>query len=243
VPFHQHPRFQQVIRENQQFRGVAQQVPGLQQQVKELSDKLATYERKATQGTVSPEERMQRDLAVNALEDLLTSNPQAAERILRSIPAVAKLLDNAEALSTLPNQHQQLQQGQQRAAANAVAGHIANLAKAAGYTVTPQWLQTAYRQVVINAHQIPDGNARFERGDMTVIDEAFKQFEEFIGQSQRGNTQALLETKKRTGQLPPAPRGSAAGPPGLPKTDGKPLNQSMDELATVAANMIRQGGG
>lgn len=238
-------RFQQVIREVQNLRGLGAQVPQLQQQLKEATDKLAAFEKKQSQGTASPEDRVQAEMATQALENLILGNPAMLDRVVRAHPVLAKLMDNADALTSMQSGVQQMQQQQTRSSIQQVQTRVAALAKEAGLPATPQYLQNLYQMVILNAHRIPDGNARFAQGDLSVIDEAFKALQtDFLGQMQRANTQALLDTKHRTQSLPPAPRGGAAGPPGMPKIDkGTPnaVGKYFAELSKRAGQELAQG--
>ena len=98
------------------------------------------------------------------------------------------------------------------------------------------------RLVAAEAQAIEGGNQRFSQGDLSVLDEGFKALQgNFLAHTQRAGTAGLLQTKSRTAALPPASRGGAAGPPGLPKFDpSKPVRVRMGELSKAAADMLAE---
>ena len=243
VPFHQHPRFQQLIRDGQVSRQTIQQ---LQQQLEANQAKFAELEKKQTQGRTTPEEDEQYRQAANALERIILSNPEMLDRVLSNHPKFKALADNSDKLLATTGGVQQMQQAQSQALYRQAQSHIQALAKEAGLPQTPTYLQRLVRAVAAEAQSMPEGNARFSAGDLSVLDEAFKSFStDFLAHSQRAGTAALLNTKSRTQALPPAARGGAAGPPGLSKFDpSKPnaVRDRMAELSKVAGSMIAEAG-
>jgi hypothetical protein len=239
-------RFQQVIRQVQEYRPLVAQVPQLQQQLKEAQDRLATFEKKASQGTATPEEAMQMQLAVQALERLMLSDQSMLERVLMSHPKFKALAENADKLLASTGGVEQIQQAQSQALYRQAQSHIRELASSAGLPADPKYLSRLVKAVAAEAQSLPDGNARFAAGDLSVLDEAFKSLQtDFLSHTQRAGTAQLLATKQRTQSLPPAPRGSAAGPPGLPKYDpSQPnaLGKYMSKLDGIAGQMLAEGG-
>lgn len=243
VPFHQHPRFQQLIREGQMSR---QTIATLQQQYEQAQAKLAELEKKATQGTSTPEEEEELRKAGGALERILMRNPEALDRILSQHPKFKALAENADKLLASQTGVTQMQQAQSQALMRSATSHIHSLAKEAGLPQDAGYLQRLVRLVAAEAQQIEQGNARFSQGDLSVLDEAFKALQSnFLAHTQRAGTAALLDTKQRTTSLPPASRGGAAGPPGLSKFDPNKPNAVRDrwgELAKKAGDMLAEGG-
>lgn len=237
-------RFQQVIRQVQEYRPLVAQVPQLQQQLKDATDKLAAFEKKSAQGTVSPEDQYQMALATQALEKLMLSSPEMLERVLMSHPKVAALLKNADQLVAGQGGIQQMQQAQGQALLRSAQSHIHGLAKDAGLPQDPAYLQRLVRLVAAEAQQLEGGNQRFSQGDLSVLDEAFHALQgNFLAHTQRAGTASLLQTKSRTQQLPPAPRGGAAGPPGLPKFDPAKMSvrDRLQQLSRAAGDMLAEG--
>ena len=132
VPFHQHPRWQQVIRELQGNRQIVAQMPELQRQLKEATEKLASFERKQSQGTATPEEAMQMQMAAQALERLLMSDSSMLDRVLMSHPKLKALAENADRIIGLQGGVSQMQQQQGQALVRQATSHIHGLAKEAG---------------------------------------------------------------------------------------------------------------
>ena len=241
-PFHQHPRFQQLIRDGQMSK---QTIATLQQQVEQYQAKFAELEKKATQGTSTPEEDEELRKAGGALERILMRNPEALDRILSQHPKFKSLAENADKLLAGQTGVQQMQQAQGQALMRSATTHIHGLAKEAGLPQTPEYLQRLVRLVAAEAQQLEGGNARFSQGDLTVLDEGFKALQSnFLAHTQRAGTAGLLQTKSRTQSLPPAPRGGAAGPPGLPKFDPTAPNAvrtRLDQLSKAASAMLAEG--
>jgi hypothetical protein len=241
VPFHQHPRFQQLIREGQMSR---QTIQTLQQQYEQSQAKLAELERKQNQGRTSPEEDEQLRQAGTALERIIMSNPEMLDRLLSAHPQFKAWKDNADKLLATTDQTQQMAQAQGQALMRQAQGHIHGLAKEAGLPQDPGYLQRLVRLVAAEAQQLEGGNQRFSQGDLSVLDEAFKALQQnFLAHSQRAGTAGLLQTKSRTQSLPPTSRGGAAGPPGLPKFDPTAPNavrNRMGELSKAAAAMLAE---
>lgn len=244
VPFHQHPRFQQLIREGQLSR---QTIATLQQQLREESERRTALEKKFTAGQSTPEEAEELRKAAGALERILMGNPEALERILLAHPKFKALAENADKLMATTGGVEQIQQAQSQALYRQAQSHIHEMAKSAGLPSEPKYLSRLVRAVAAEAQSLPDGNARFAAGDLSVLDEAFKALQtDFLATTQRAGTAQLLQTKSRTQSLPPAPRGSAAGPPGLPKFDpNQPnaLGKHMAQLDKIAGQMLAEGVG
>lgn len=240
-PFHQHPRFQQLIRDGQMSK---QTIAQLQQQVEQYQQKFAELERKANQGRTSPEEDEQLRLAGSALERILMSNPELLDRLLSAHPKFKTLSENADKLLATTGQTEQMQQAQSQALMRQATGHIHTLAKEAGLPQDPAYLQRLVRLVAAEAQAIEGGNQRFSQGDLSVLDEGFKALQSnFLAHTQRAGTAGLLQTKSRTQSLPPAPRGGAAGPPGLPRFDPKTMTVTdrLAQYSKAARTMLDEG--
>lgn len=241
-PFHLHPRFQELIRDRNMSR---QTIAQLQQQFEQSQAKIAELERKQTQGRTSPEEDEQLRQAGTALERIIMSNPEMLDRLLSAHPKFKTLSENADKLLASQTGVQQIQQAQGQALMRQAESRIHSLAKEANLPQDPAYLQRLVRLVAAEAQAIEGGNQRFSQGDLSVLDEGFKALlQNFLAHTQRAGTAGLLQTKSRTQSLPPAPRGGAAGPPGLPKFDPKTMTvqDRLGQLSRASRSMLDEGG-
>ena len=203
APFHTHPRFQQVIRENQQLK---QAVGQLGQQMQALQQKSQQ------QGGLSPDEQQQYTQAAQALRKVIEADPELKE-----------LLGLKQEVAT---QLKQVREGQVVALERQGVDRILSKAKEFGYPQDDDALSDLIERVEARVLKMDNGRQRFLAGDLTVFDDALKTIksrdDKRIDSARREQTAATLATKDRTRSLPPAPRGGAAGPPGVPKlVEGK----------------------
>lgn len=241
VPFHMHPRWKELIQDRNMGR---QTISQLQQEMETYKQKFADLEKKQNQGQSTPEEDEELRKAGGALERILMRNPEALDRILSQHPKFKSLAENADKLLAGQTGVQQMQQAQGQALMRQATSHIHGLAKEAGLPQTPEYLQRLVRLVAAEAQQLEGGNQRFSQGDLSVLDEGFKALQSnFLAHTQRAGTAGLLQTKNRTQSLPPAPRGGAAGPPGLPKFDPKTMtvNDRLGQLSKASRAMLDEG--
>ena len=240
-PFHQHPRWKELIRDRQMSR---QTIAQMQQQLEQQQAKSAELERKQNQGRTSPEEDEQLRQAGTALERIIMSNPEMLDRLLSAHPQFKAWKDNADKLLATTGQTEQMAQAQSQALMRQATSHIHALAKDANLPQDPAYLQRLVRLVAAEAQAIEGGSQRYSQGDLSVLDEGFKALQSnFLAHTQRAGTAGLLQTKHATRGLPPAPRGGAAGPPGLPKFDPKTttVNDRLSQLSKAARTMIEDG--
>jgi hypothetical protein len=236
-------RMQEYVRQVQEARPIIARVPQLEAQLKEASDRIAAYEKKAAQGATTPEDDYQMSMAQQALERLLMRDEKMLERVLMNHPKMAALLKNADQLVAGQGGLQQIQQAQGQALLRSAQSHIHGLAKEAGLPQEPGYLQRLVRLVAAEAQQLEGGNQRFSQGDLSVLDEAFQALQgNFLAHTKRAGTAALIATKNATSQLPPAPRGGAAGPPGLPKFDPAKtsVRDRLQQLSRAAGDMLAE---
>ena len=205
-------RFNQVIRQNQQFRDTVSQLQGRIQQMESLSQKAQQ------QGGLNPTDQNQyRDAA------------QAIKEIFKADPELKGLLDSGQTQQTVKS----LQEAQMRSLEQQGIQRILKSADEAGLPQTENVRHVFIKAVEGMATTIPNYRQRFAQGDLTLLDEAIELAKPLLDQLKREGQTQLLDTKNRTRQLPPAPRGGAAGPPGLPKLD--PNNPRAYESALHAA--------
>lgn len=232
-PFHEHPRWQQMLGQNRQLQGTVQQLSQRIQQMEALQQKAAQ------QGSLSAADLAQYQEAGAAMEKIMQATDWG--RDLLAMRAQKAQLESGQQTLT------RIQQQQAQALSRQSISHITNLAEKAGYDVKNQpWVASLVRGIAAHALATPGANERFDQGDLTVLDEVFKEYQEtFLSRLQRAGQAQTLATKQRTASLPPAPRGGAAGPPGLPKFDGSKPNaipQRFDDLARAASQMLADGG-
>jgi hypothetical protein len=241
-PFHQHPRFQQLIQEG---RASKQIIGQLQQQIQSYEQKFAELERKQSQGQHSPEEAEELRKAGGALGRIYQTNPELVEQMLSMNPKMKALMDNADRLIAMQGGVTQMQQAQTQQVLRQAQSHIRGLAKEHGIPDDPESLSDLLPMVARRAQNIQGGNDRFAQGDMSVLDEAFNALNAsgLLKHMQRASTTRLLESKSRTQSLPPAPRGGAAGPPGLAKFDPKTMTvqDRMNDLRKASAGLLAEG--
>lgn len=197
-------RFQQVVAKNRDLETRLAQ--------------LEQYRAKAEQqgGQLSPQDQQQYREAATALKQVLAADPQLAF-LLRLAANPAALEQSMQGVASLTK-------AQQAAEVRQGIEHIAGLAKAASLPVDNQKFVThLVRMVAQEALTLPDGAARYDAGDVTVLEEAFKNIQkEIFGGFTRAANGTLLKTKQATAALPPAPRGGFAGQPAPAKpVEGK----------------------
>lgn len=199
-PFHTHPRFRELVGEN---RTLKETVGQLSQRIEQLE---ALQQQAATQGGLTVDEQRQYAEAATALKRIFALDPE-----LRSLLEARQYLPQlAEGYESV----QRLSQAQAQAQRESARSHIAQLATKEGFPTDKKWLSHLTRLVAGAAMSIPDGNARYERGDFSVLDEAFNEVkEQFFALMRREAAGVVQQTKDKTKKLPPAPRGSAPGAP------------------------------
>jgi hypothetical protein len=203
APFHQHPRFRELTTQNRELRST----------VSQLSNRLNQLERTAQQhgGATAGEQREYAEAAA------------ALKRVIAADPELAELMELRNLRPQLAQSHQGVQHLQAQAARaqmQSARSHIERLVQGAGINVDRTKMGHVIRLVAGAAMNLPDGNERYERGDLSVLDEAFADVKAFIDVLRKDGTAVTAQTKTKTKQLPPAPgRGGAAGPaaPQAPK--------------------------
>jgi|SRR5262245_4666655 len=227
-PFHQHPRWQQMLGENRNLKGTVQQ----------LTQRLTAIEQRAQQGQVSPDQERQYREAGDALLQIIRQHPEL--RPLLEMAARAQQWDQAS------QNVNQIGMAQRRAATTQGRSHIESLAKQAGLldNIKPDnraaYLQRLTRSVAMEAASMPGGQERYEAGDYTVLDEAFKALSEgFLSTGQKAAAAQLVDTKNKTQALPPRPRGSAPGPQAPMKFERGKEREYEADLTRRATEMLQ----
>ena len=218
-PFHQHPRFQQLIGENRTLRATVQT----------LGQRLQSIETKAAQqgGQLSPEDRFKYQQAAGALKQLLAEDPEL-KSLLDIAKQAPKLLQGYEGVEHLTAAQQATQH-------RAASDHIKQLAQAAGMSQDPKFLQHLVPMVARAARGLPDADHRYDSGDFTVLDEAFESVKPYFQQRQAARN--LLDTKHNVQRLPLPAKGGAPGHAAMPQ-----IGQNGANARTVRAWMRDQAG-
>jgi hypothetical protein len=214
-PFHQHPRFQQLIGENRSLKG----------ELAKLQQTVAGLERTASQPARTEEQRQVRAEAIKQLKELFAEDEE-----LRDLLAIRKEFPNIkqgyQGVTELANAQQQQQVRQ-------AISHINQLADKANLDKSPKFRERLTRLVAAEARTIADGAQRVDRGDFAVFDEAFKSVQdEFLGQLKREAAGSVLQTKNAVQGLPPrsgagGTAGREAAPTLKPGEDPKAFRRSM----------------
>ena len=182
----------------------------------ESETRLKALEAKAARGVpLTTEQEVERREALHALKELI-----GADDDLKSLLDLAKnskkLTDAAEGVSHLTAQ-------QQRAQVQGAAKHVATLAKEAGLPSDPKFLTRLTRLVAMEAQGLPDGDARFDAGDFSVLDEAFATVKGDFASARREAVASLASTKQQLQRtVPPRPAGGASGPAAPPTLEPGP---------------------
>jgi hypothetical protein len=202
VPFHRHPRFQQLIAQNREH----------QQNIRHLTERLARAEHFQHYRQQQPAEPPSQEMvdAARALKLLMQSDPELRE-----------LYEQRQAFRLLPQLHQgyqSLHQAHQRGIVSSGTSQIASLAKDLGLSTDPKALRHVEEMVAGVIRSDPDLDARFRAGDGSAIAEAFNEVRaSFLDGLRRQQTTALTSTKQRMQQLPSPLRGGSARGAELPE--------------------------
>lgn len=231
-PFHQHPRFQQLIGENRSLKGelatLKQTVDGLQ--------------RTASQPARTEEQRQARTEAIKALKELMAEDPELAE-VLSMRKEFPQLKQGYQGVG-------QIAKAQQDAATRQGRAQITTLAEQAGLSTDAKYVGRIERLIAAEIFEDKDALERYQGGDLSVINEKFKLVtDEFLGQTRRAAQTTVIDTKNKTRQLPPVSRGGAPGadaPPTLKAEDrGNPDKVRAFErgLGETAKRLLQSRGG
>jgi hypothetical protein len=197
-PFHQHPRFQSLIAENRSLKEASQQLNHRLAQLEELQTT-------AGNGGLNADEQRQYAEAATALKRIFAADPEL-KALFESRNYLPRLAEGYQSVQRLTQAQAQAQQETARA-------HIAQLASKEGLPSDKKWLTHLTRLVAGAAMGLEDGNGRYDRGDLSVLDEAFDAVKgDFLALMRQGTVASTLQTKNKLKSLPPAPRGGAVGP-------------------------------
>ena len=228
VPFHQHPRFQELIQQNRTYRGQIEQVgrtvQSLQQELQAIK-----AERQAAGQTQPSQEEVQ---AGNALVSLIRQHPE-----LRGLLDAPKQLGNVRQLTERlermeRTQHSGITQSGRKVISDFVTS--ANLPKDSAGRLE--------RYVLGHLHDDPDAMARFTSGDVSVIGEVLADLKtSLLDQARRDGTAALGATKNQLLRtVPPRQAGSQSGAVAPPKLEPGKEREHLAALHKQGDEMLER---
>lgn len=199
-PFHQHPRFRELTTQNRE----------LKQQIAQLSQAMQRFQQSQQQssdGPLSQEEQA----AITALKRLMARDPELATALMagKQLPQFQQRFQGID----------QMQAQAARAHNTAARSAIKELAAADGLPTDDASLKHIVRLVAGEAMAMEQGNERYQSGDLSVLEEAFAAIKPWLASMRKPAQDTLTQTKNKTRQLPPPPRGAAPGQPAPPKME------------------------
>ena len=226
-PFHQHPRFRELIAENRSLKESTQQ----------LSQRLAQLEQLQTtarqDGGLTADEKRQYAEAATALKRIFAADPEL-KALFEARTYLPQLAEGYQSV-------QRLTQAQGQAQMETARGHIAQLAAQEGLPADKKWLTHLTRLVAGAAMGLDNGNERYDRGDLSVLDEAFDAVKgDFLALLRQNAATATAQAKTKLRTLPPAPRGSAAGPEAPPKPEPGKEREFVQGLHKRGLAMLKE---
>jgi len=232
VPFHQHPRWQQML---QRSRSAEERALAAERRIEEMSRRFQSLESKAQAPAGTPEEQFHKQQAANALRDLMAEHPE-----LRSLLQLAK---NAPHLLQSAHGVQSLQERQEQALHRQGRDSIAALVKSENLPTDARFVRRIENLVAAEIAEMDGGRERYLQGDLSVIQDAFNAIKpDFLAQLSRPAAQSVIQTKNNVRNLPPAPRGGGPGqepPPTLKDGDERGY---MAQLRSRASKLLDAAG-
>ena len=228
-PFHEHPRFQELIAQNRDFKTQNGQ---LSQQVQQLTQAVQQMQQQAPRGGQPPSEEYTK--AADALLKIMEVNPR--------LKALLGLSDAAPQLIKGYQGVQDLTQAQSTALLRSGRQEISSLAAKANLATDDDSVDLMEEMVAGVIRRTPGAEERFRQGDLSTVGDAFKKIQDgFIANLRRPAAASVLQTKDKVRGLPPAPRGGLPGgsapaklEPGKERAFEQSLHQkAMDMLANL----------
>ena len=94
---------------------------------------------------------------------------------------------------------------------------LAEMASAANLPTTSKALKVIENAVTVYLEDNPEGVQRFRNGDVSVLKDAFKEFDtDFLSKLKRESAATLVDTKTAAQRLPPALRSGSPPCPSAP---------------------------
>lgn len=221
-------RFREVIGQNQQLRQATAQLQGRIQQMEALQQKAQQ------QGGLSPTDQGQYREAADAIKQIFKSDPELAS-LLNGSQHQKQMEETQKTLT-------EMRSAQMRTIEQRGVQQIEEFLNREGVPKEEAARKVFIKLVESMALTIPQAKERFAQGDLTLLDEAAELTKPLLAHLKREAQTQLLDTKNRTRSLPPASRGGAAGPPGLPKLDPNDPRAYQSALAKAATAMLNDKG-
>ena len=226
-PFHQHPRWQQVMQENRAVKAE------LLRQREELAQLRQPAKPAGTPR--APEEQFQRTQALAALKELIGEDDD-----LKALLALAKMAPQLQGVT----QHVQgLRQSQYRATVQAGHEAIRQIAQEnhlpAAFINGPAFEHLEDLVTGVFTRN-PDLARRFLDGDREAIKEAWKKIDPFVGALRQPAIAGVAQTKNRQATLPPASRGGLPGPAAPPAFDHTDPRKATSDLHSRAEALLKE---
>ena len=221
-------RFREVIQQNQQLRGSVSEMQGRLKQMETLQEKAQT------QGGLSQTDQEAYRQAAVALKQIIDADPE--------LKAWREAMQGSKQAMDMQHTVQSMREAQIRSVERQGVNRIHELADEAQLPKDTKSRQVLVALVDSLAAKMPQGRDRFAAGDLTIFDDAFEQAKPLLDLIKREGQTQLIDTKAKTRQLPPGPRGSAAGPPGLPKLDPANPRAYESALHQAATKLLHDKG-
>lgn len=217
-------RLEKVSHQNQQLRQAYAELKGRFDQMESLKQQAAQ------QGGLNPQDQQTYREAATAIKQILAADPE-----LKSLLEMAK---SGPQWQGTQQTVQSLRDAQLRSMEQQGVSRILSYADQEGLPKDEASRKIFVKLVESMALTIPQAKERFAQGDLTLIDEAMDLAKPLLAHVKREGQTQLLDTKTKTRNLPPVSRGSAAGPPGLPKLDPDNPRAFADAIHKAAAQHL-----
>lgn len=230
VPFHQHPRWQQVMGENRQMRQAIAELRREQQAARDARQVPMPAE-------MSHEDAVAEAQALEALERLASKHPKF-KALLDHADKLPGLIQSAQGVQSLQkaNRDSLNQRGRES---------ISGLVKSENLPTDARFVRRVEHMIAAEIAEMDGGEARFVRGDLSVIQEAFNAIKPDLALISRPAAANVIQTKNNVRNLPPAPRGGGPGqePPLTLASVGGDENKYRAALRAAAAKIRVAAGG
>lgn len=221
--FHEHPDWQRMVKSRQEDRAAMQQ----------MQSRIMAFEKAQQQAQQRPDAPLSQEesAALQTLKKLMLRDPE-----------MAAALGLAKRSGEFDQRFQAYDRSQSAAAMahqNAAKSYIKELASSNNLAVDDKFLNTYLIPMVAKAAMgLENGDARFQSGDMSVLDEAFKDVMGFISHLRKPAEQQIAQTKAKLRTLPQVARGAAAGQPAMPKAEAGKEREFEAALHAKAKAML-----
>lgn len=222
-PFHEHPRFKEVIGQNRIYK---QQIETLARELQAL--KAAAQPKPGADR--APEDQFQRSQAAAALKELIGEDPD-----LKALLTLAKMAPQIDAGLRRLND---LSQHQQRAVIS--TAHDMIRALATKNQLSEEHFDYFEDLITGVLSRDPGLTQRFQTGDRKAIEEAWEKISPFISALRKPAAAALTKTKANVLNLPSRPGGGVPGQPAPFKVDPDKPRESTAALHALAEKALAE---